>query len=52
MAGSMLPILTFLISRRLIPMASISKPPTADIWETTSGNKRCLIKDAVIVMRP
>ncbi len=39
MAGSILPIFIFLMSSKLMPIAKMSSPPTADIWETTSGNK-------------
>jgi len=52
MAGSMLPIFIFLISSRPSPIAKMSSPPMADICETTSGNKKGFIEDAVKVTRP
>ncbi len=52
MAGSMLPIFNFIISRRLNPMAMINRPPVTDIWLTTSGVRNCFMKDAATVMKP
>lgn len=52
MAGSMLATFIFLMPKRLIPIARINKPPTADISLIASGVSKSLIKLAKRVIDP
>ena len=51
-AGSILPTFIFLNPSRFIPMAAISKPPTADISFITSGVRSSFADEANKVMEP
>ena len=52
MAGNIFPIFIFLTFKRFIPMASISKPPTADISLIIATVIKSLIEFAIRLILP